>query len=223
MPFTAITAALPALQTAATPTDGMAGWAISVMEALGSPGVAVLVALENLFPPIPSEIILPLAGFTASLGSLSLVGAIVWATIGSTVGAWALYAVGRALGRDRMIRIIDAMPLVDVDDMLKAEEVFNRHGKSAVFFGRLMPIVRSLISIPAGLERMPLFMFTVLTLLGSGLWNTILILAGYLLGEQYHVVESYVGYLQWVVIAAIVGVVVWYVWRALRRRRTTTS
>lgn len=201
------------------PVDGIAGWAVKVMETLGAPGVGVLIALENLFPPIPSEVLLPLAGFTASLGTMNIVAAIVWATVGSVVGAWALYALGAVLGRDRLIHIIDRMPLVDVDDMLKAESVFNKHGKKAVLFGRLMPIVRSLISIPAGLERMSFVQFTLLSALGSLVWNAILVYAGYVLGEQYTVVEGYVGYLQWIVIAVIAVAVIAYAVHLVRKHQ----
>lgn len=208
---------LPA--TSSLPVDGIAGWAVKVMETLGAPGVGVLIALENLFPPIPSEVLLPLAGFTASLGTMNIVAAIVWATVGSVVGAWALYALGAVLGRDRLIHIIERMPLVDVDDMLKAESVFNKHGKKAVLFGRLMPIVRSLISIPAGLERMSFVQFTLLSALGSLVWNAILVYAGYVLGEQYTVVEGYVGYLQWIVIAVIAVAVIAYAVHLVRKHQ----
>lgn len=206
--------------TASPANDGMTGWVISVMEALGGPGAGLLVALENIFPPIPSEIILPLAGFTASQGNLSLVGAILWTTAGSIVGAWALYALGVILGRDRLMRFFDWMPLVDVEDVYKAEEWFNRHGYPVILFGRLLPIIRSLISIPAGLERMPLFMFTLFTLIGSGVWNTILVYAGFALGENWHIVEGYVGYLQYAVIAAVLVFVVWYLVRYFRKQRS---
>ena len=108
------------LLAAATPTDGFTGWVVRVMEMLGEPGAGLLVALENLFPPIPSEVILPLAGFSASVGTLNLYWAIVCTTIGSLVGAWCLYGLGVWLGRDRLLRLIDWMPLVDVEDMLKA-------------------------------------------------------------------------------------------------------
>ncbi|MDO5629378.1 MAG: DedA family protein [Mobilicoccus sp.] len=209
----------PLLQAAADAPGGLAGWAVSVMEALGAPGVALLVAAENLFPPIPSEVILPMAGFAASQGSLSLTWAIVWATIGSVVGAWCLYGLGAWLGRARLLRIVDRMWLVDVEDVLKAEEVFNKYGKVAVLFGRVLPVVRSLISIPAGVERMPFLTFTVLTALGSAVWNSALIGAGFWLGEQYHVVEAYVGYLQWVVIAVIAVAVIAYLVRAIRKER----
>jgi len=190
------------------------------MDAVGAPGVGLLVGLENLFPPLPSEVVLPLAGFSASLGTLSLVAAIVWATVGSVVGAWALYGLGHLLGRERIVRLLERMPLVDVDDMLRAEEFFVRHGSVAVLLGRVVPVVRSLVSIPAGLERMPLLRFTVLTGLGSLVWNAALILAGYALGEQYGLVAQYLEYVQYVVLGAVVLGLALYVRTRLRRRRS---
>lgn len=207
------------LLAAATPTDGFTGWVVRVMELLGEPGAGLLVALENLFPPIPSEIILPLAGFSASVGTLNIYWAIVCTTIGSLVGAWLLYGLGVWLGRDRLLRLIDWMPLVDVADMLKAEDWFNRHGREAVLFGRVIPIVRSLISIPAGLERMNPISFTLYTVIGSGVWNTALVMAGFILGENWDVVGDYVSYFQYLVIAVVLVFVVWYVARQLRKPR----
>ncbi|SNV24098.1 DedA family protein [Dermatophilus congolensis] len=198
---------------------GMTQWIVGVMEALGAPGAGLLVALENVFPPIPSEVILPLAGFTASQGTLSLMSAIVWTSVGSLVGAWALYALGVVLGRDRLFRFFDWMPLVDVEDIEKAEAWFNRYGYSVVFFGRMLPLIRSLISIPAGLSRMPLLQFSVFSLVGSVLWNSVLIYAGFALGEKWDQVEQYVGYLQYVVIAAIVAFLGWYLVRYFRKHR----
>ena len=134
---------------------GVADWAVSVMETIGAPGAGLAIALENLFPPLPSEVILPLAGFTASQGNFSLVAALIWTTLGSVIGAWALYGLGAWLGRRRMRALVSKVPLVDLEDVDKVEAWFNRHGAKAVFFGRMIPIFRSLISIPAGIERMP--------------------------------------------------------------------
>ncbi|RAE29386.1 DedA family protein, partial [Burkholderia multivorans] len=114
------------------------------METLGPLGVGFLVFLDNIFPPIPSELVLPLAGFTARRGQLSLVLAIVFATIGSVVGAVLLYAIGRWIGLDRIVRVAVKMPLVDVADVHKTVSWFDRHGDKAVFFGRMIPIFRSL-------------------------------------------------------------------------------
>ncbi|MFC6580782.1 DedA family protein [Planomonospora parontospora] len=186
-----------------TTVDGVAGWAINLMEALGAPGAGIAIALENLFPPLPSEVILPLAGFTASQGNMGLFDAVLWTTLGSVIGALALYAVGALLGRERVIAIASKLPLVSVSDIEKTEAWFGRHGKKTVFFGRMIPIFRSLISIPAGVERMPLSIFTLLTLMGSLIWNTAFVMAGYALGENYHLVEQYMG----IVSKAVLGVV----------------
>ncbi|SDY75131.1 DedA family protein [Herbiconiux ginsengi] len=194
-------------------------WVVGLMETFGAAGAGLAVFAENLFPPIPSEVILPLAGFTASQGDLDLVAAIAFTTLGSLLGAFTLYGLGAWLGRDRMRRLARHIPLVDVDDVDRTEAWFNRHGGKAIFFGRLVPIFRSFISIPAGIERMPLLTFGLLTTAGSLIWNTTLILAGYLLGEQWHVVEEYAGILQWVVIATVVGAVAWFVVSRIRKHR----
>jgi membrane protein DedA with SNARE-associated domain len=200
------------------PVGGIAGWAVTLMESLGAPGAGLAVALENLFPPLPSEVILPLAGFTASQGEMSLAGAIFWTTLGSVLGATALYYVGALLGRDRTRAIAARLPLVKTSDIDRTEAWFARHGTKAIFFGRMIPLFRSLISIPAGIERMPLPTFLTLTALGSVIWNTVFIMAGYLLGESWWRVEEYAGILQKVVIAAVVVAVVWFVAVRLRRK-----
>ncbi|RZT19673.1 membrane protein DedA with SNARE-associated domain [Kribbella sp. VKM Ac-2569] len=202
------------------PTGGVAGWAIDLMERLGPAGAGLAVALENLFPPLPSEVILPLAGFAAARGDLGLVAAILFTTLGSVVGALALYGVGAALGRDRTRALAGKLPLVKLRDVDKAEDWFARHGAKAVLIGRLVPVVRSLISVPAGVERMPVVLFLALTAVGSLVWNSLLILAGYQLGERWHLVESSVGVFQKVVIAAVVGAAAWFVVAKLRARRS---
>lgn len=212
---------LPLAATAATSpetTGGLVGWVTSVMEALGGPGAGLLVALENLFPPIPSEVILPLAGFTASQGNLSLVGAIIWTTLGSLVGATVLYYIGALVGRERIRWIADKLPLVNVADFDKTEAWFGKHGTKAILIGRLIPIFRSLISIPAGIERMPLPIFLGLTGIGSLVWNSALIGAGYGLGENWHVVERYIGWFQAAVIVVCVLAVAYFVVSRLRKR-----
>lgn len=193
--------------------DGVAGWAINLMETLGAPGAGLAIALENLFPPLPSEVILPLAGFTASKGNMGLFDAVLWTTLGSVIGALALYGVGALLGRERVVSIAAKLPLVSVSDIEKTEAWFARHGRKTVFFGRMIPIFRSLISIPAGVERMPIAIFTLLTTLGSLIWNTAFVMAGFLLGENWSLVEDYMGIvsktvLGIVILAAVVFVVV---------------
>ncbi|KXK59102.1 hypothetical protein AWW66_25990 [Micromonospora rosaria] len=201
------------------PTGGITGYVVGLMEKLGGPGAGLAVALENLFPPIPSEIILPLAGFTASQGRMSLFGAIAWTTLGAVVGAVALYYIGAALGRDRMRAIAEKLPLIKLSDVDRTEAWFIKHGKKAVFFGRMIPIFRSLISIPAGVERMPIGTFLVYTTAGSLIWNTIFVLAGYFLGENWHIVETYAGFFQKVVIVVCAIAAVWFVVARIRRAR----
>ncbi|MFI7041719.1 DedA family protein [Microbispora rosea] len=199
---------------------GIAGWAMELTERLGAPGAGVAIALENLFPPLPSEVILPLAGFTAARGDMSLLAALLWTTAGSVVGALALYCVGALLGRERTVAIAARLPLVKISDIEKAEAWFARHGVKTVFFGRMIPIFRSLISVPAGVERMPLGTFLLFTTLGSLIWNTVFVLAGYLLGEHWHLVEDYMGIVSKVVVAAVVLVVARFVAVRLRERRS---
>lgn len=197
-------------------------WSVELMTVVGPAGAGLAIALENLFPPLPSEVVLPLAGLAAGRGAFTLAEALFWTTAGSVVGAYVLYYLGMLLGIERLRRIADKMPLMKVEDVDKTVAWFQRHGWAAVFFGRMLPIFRSLISIPAGVVRMPWWKFGLLTAAGSLIWNSIFVLAGFLLGENWHVVEAYSEVLQWIVIGAVVAVAVWFVVtrvRSLRRDR----
>ncbi|MDX6744435.1 DedA family protein [Actinocorallia sp. A-T 12471] len=200
------------------PADGIAGWATDLIEKVGGPGAGLLIALENLFPPLPSEVILPLTGFTAGQGKITLFEALFWTTLGAVVGAFALYWIGRLIGRERMYWVWERMPLVKVSDLEKTEAWFVKHGTKAVFFGRMVPIFRSLISVPAGVEKMPMHTFLLLTTFGSLIWNTILVMAGYWLGDQWHIVETYVGVLSKIVLVVVVVAVLVYVVARFRGR-----
>ncbi|MFE0427108.1 DedA family protein [Streptomyces sp. NPDC058953] len=203
---------------AAEPLQSSApGWINSLMDTLGAPGAGIAIALENLFPPLPSEVILPLAGFAASTGQMNLIAALIWTTVGSVVGAWALYGVGAALGRDRTVAIASKLPLLKVSDIEKTEAWFAKHGPKAVFFGRMIPIFRSLISVPAGVERMSVPLFLVLTTVGSAIWNTIFVMAGYLLGENWESVTGYVStYSKVVLVFAVLAVIGFFVVRMMK-------
>jgi membrane protein DedA with SNARE-associated domain len=206
-----------------TPADeltGIVGFAAQSMDALGEWGVGLFTLAETVFPPIPSEVILPLAGFLTRQGSMSLGLVFLTSTLGAYVGALALYFLGAKLGLERSIRWLSKLPLVDREDFETAERWFRRHGKSAVFFGRLLPGVRSLISLPAGAEKMHLATFSVFTIAGSGIWNGLLIGLGVLLGKQYSMVEQYARYLNYAVYAALAVVVIWLVIRYIRRRKS---
>lgn len=201
--------------------DRIGAWVVSVIEALGYPGLTILVALESVFPPIPSEIILPLAGFLTGQGRFSFLLVLIATTLGSLAGALALYGIGAAIGPRRTRRFVERfgpLALLTPDDLTRAETWFDRYGPIAVFTGRLVPIVRSLVSIPAGYRRMPLGRFVLLTAVGSALWNGVLVGLGWIFGENWHVVEEYVGWLQYAVIAAALILVARFVWTRLRAR-----
>ncbi|MGV9914932.1 DedA family protein [Streptomyces tendae] len=210
-----ITLALPQ-----EPAGGIAGWAADLVDAMGAPGAGLAVALENLFPPLPSEIILPLTGFAAGQGVISLFAALFWTTLGSVVGAAVLYWIGALVGRERMYAIWAKLPLVKTSDLERTEEWFAKHGTKAVFLGRMVPIFRSLISVPAGLERMPLPTFLVLTGLGSLVWNAVLVLSGYWLGDQWDKVGDYVGVISKAVLVMVVLALAFYIVVRLRSRGT---
>ncbi|HZA71874.1 MAG TPA: DedA family protein [Propionibacteriaceae bacterium] len=198
---------------------GLLGWAERVMNALGEWGVGVLVLLETVFPPLPSEVVLPLAGFVTSQGGMNLGLVIATSTLGAYLGALGLYGLGAALGQDRSIRLLAKLPLVDREDFERADSWFGRHGKGSIFFGRLIPGVRSLISLPAGAQRMNLVTFSIFTVAGSGMWNAILIGAGVALGTQYALVDRYSRYVNYALYAVIAGLLVALVVRRVRRAR----
>ncbi|ANB09158.1 hypothetical protein SAM40697_5202 [Streptomyces ambofaciens] len=210
-----ITLALPQ-----EPADGIAGWAADLVDAMGAPGAGLAVALENLFPPLPSEIILPLTGFAAGQGVISLFAALFWTTLGSVVGATLLYCIGALFGRERMYAIWARLPLVKTSDLERTEEWFAKHGTKAVFLGRMVPIFRSLISVPAGLERMPLPTFLTLTAIGSLMWNAVLVMSGYWLGDQWDTVGDYVGVISKGVLVLVVAALAFYIVIRLRSRGT---
>jgi membrane protein DedA with SNARE-associated domain len=205
---------------AATSSDftGISGFAVDVITALGEVGVGFLILLETFIPPIPSEIILALAGFLSSQGSISVVLVIVAATLGGYAGAAALYALGRFFGEERSVRLLARLPLVDREDFERSADWLHRHGAGAVFFGRLVPLMRSLISLPAGAIHMPFWRFSAFTIAGSAIWNTVLVLLGYAFGSQYELIAHYSDYLNYVVYAVMLGIVIWLVARAIRRR-----
>lgn len=206
--------------------DDITTWVTDVVDRLGYLGVAFLVALENVFPPIPSEAVLPLAGFVAGRGDADLVGMILAATAGSVVGAWVLYAVAAAIGPIRLRRFIVRYGRwfgVREHHLQRAEDWFDRRANAAVLIGRCVPLIRSVVSVPAGFRRMPLGRFTVLTALGSAMWNTALISAGAVLGERWERVGDFVGLFQGVVIVAIIGLVGYGIWLTLVRPRLAAA
>ncbi|MFG2127247.1 DedA family protein [Streptomyces sp. NPDC048751] len=200
------------------PADGIAGWAADLVDTMGGPGAGLAIALENLFPPLPSEVILPLTGFAAGQGVLTLASALFWTTLGSVAGAVVLYWIGMLFGRERMHAIWAKLPLVKASDLERTEDWFAKHGTKAVFLGRMVPIFRSLISVPAGVQRMPLPVFVMLTTLGSLIWNAVLVMAGYWLGDQWEVAETYVSIVSKAVLVLVVAALAVYLAVRLRGR-----
>lgn len=191
-----------------------------LMESLGAFGIGLLMFLENIFPPIPSEIIMPLAGYQAATGEMSLVTVIVAGTIGSLLGIIPWYYLGYAFGEKRIIWLAERYGrwmTMTPEDVEAADRWFRRYGYWAVSFGRLVPTVRTLISVPAGLSRMPFWMFLAVSAVGTLVWTAGLAIAGYMLGQNYEAIDGYVGPVS---NAVIIGVVVLYVYRVVTFKPT---
>ncbi|USZ14189.1 DedA family protein [Moraxella sp. FZFQ2102] len=173
----------------------LSDWVLLMMDKLGLFGVALMMFLENVFPPIPSELIMPAAGFAAAMGRMELWLVIAAGTAGSVIGALPLYYLGTLLDEQRLFALMDKYGkylLLTRDDIIKAQSWFDRYGNSVIFFGRMIPAIRSLISIPAGMARMPMLPFLLLTTLGSAIWSALLAYAGFVLGANYQKVADYI-------------------------------
>lgn len=192
----------------------MTNWIISIMEQLGYLGIALLMFLDNVFPPIPSEIIMPSAGFTASQGQLTLWGVILAGSLGSIIAAAVLYWIGQKISHEQLFKLIDRYGkylFIKSTDVEKALKWFELYGHRVVFFGRMVPAVRSLISIPAGMSRMPFWKFMLYSSVGTIIWTTFLASVGFYFGnnvELMHQVFSRVGY---VIMGIVLFVVLWFV------------
>lgn len=198
---------------------------INIMEQVGYLGVFLLIAIENIFPPIPSEVILVFGGFMTTYTNLNIPIMIVAATLGSLVGALVLYYIGKIFNKERLKRIVNGkigkVLRLKASDIEKADHWFDKKGNKTVFFCRFIPIVRSLISIPAGMSEMPMQKFLIYTILGSLIWNTVLIIIGSVVGDKW---ETIVGYLDnfsnvILIILVIIFVVAMYYWFVIRRKK----
>ncbi|MBD2343958.1 DedA family protein [Anabaena subtropica] len=199
-------------------------WIKNIIESLGYWGIALLMFVENLFPPIPSELIMPLAGYTANLpdSKLNIVGVFVAGLLGSAIGALIWYYPGKFLGERRLRDLADRYGKwinVSSKDISKAKFWFDSQGNKAVLIGRLIPGVRTLISVPAGISNMPLLPFLFYTTLGSAAWVGLLTYSGYLLGSQYELVDKYLAPVSKIVLGTLV--LVFVVWVLKRKRRNT--
>jgi membrane protein DedA with SNARE-associated domain len=184
----------------------MATWVMSIFFSTGYFGIVLLMFVENVFPPIPSEVIMPLAGYMAAQGTLSLFGIIVAGMTGSVLGALPLYYMGRKLGEDRLKQFADnhgRWLTLSRKDIERAKGWFDRHGGAAIFFCRLIPGVRSLISIPAGIARMKILPFLAYTATGTAMWAALLAYLGYFLATEYTQVSEYLDPVSWIVFGAV--------------------
>jgi membrane protein DedA with SNARE-associated domain len=200
----------------------MIEWVTNIVAAGGWPGVLALMFLENVFPPIPSEVIMPLAGFAAARGQMSFTLALIAGIVGTLLGNVFWYELSRMIGADRVRPLVGRYGrwfAVGEDDLRKAEQTLAKYGPFALSFGRLLPGIRTVISIPAGLIRIPRGLFYTYTALGSAVWITFLISAGYFLEEHYDQLESWLKPLSYVVLAGIVGTYAWHIWSTRVRKR----
>ena len=196
----------------------MASWIEGIVDTLGVAGIALLMFLENVFPPIPSELIMPLAGYTAAQGQANILLVILAGAIGSIVGAYFWYGIGYWIGEERLKSLADRYGrwmTVSRNDIDKADDWFDEHGHKAVLVGRIIPTVRTLISVPAGLSEMPWKRFLIYSGIGTAVWTTGLALLGYALGSQYEAVGSWIDPISFAIVAVIVA---YYLYRVITFR-----
>ncbi len=194
-------------------------WILAIMAKFGYLGIIFAMFAENVFPPIPSEVIMPAAGFAASRGDLNLILVILAGTLGAMLGALPLYYLGSIFDKERLMTLTEKYGkyvFVKPEDISATNDWFDNHGKKTVFFGRMVPGIRSFISIPAGMNKMPLLLFLTLTALGSSIWTTVLTLAGYYFGENYQVVETTLApYSKIFGVLALIIIAGWFIKRRL--------
>ncbi|MCS6959867.1 MAG: DedA family protein [Pseudanabaenaceae cyanobacterium SKYGB_i_bin29] len=200
----------------------MEEWVVSTMERLGYVGIALLMFLENLFPPIPSEVIMPLAGFTVAKGEMTMPLAITAGVVGTLLGAVPWYGAGWLLGQERLSQFLDRLPRwtgLSGEDITKASAWFEQHGQKAVLLGRLVPGVRTLISVPAGIARMSPVTFFSYSTVGIIGWTTFLAYSGYLLGANYKLIEPYIDTLSKIVLVILGAAFGVFLYNRYKQRR----
>ena len=205
----------------------VSAWVLIIMEKFGYLGIIFAMFAENVFPPIPSELIMPAAGFAVARGDLNLILVILAGTLGSVIGALPLYYLGRLLNEDRLMVFTEKYGkyvFVKPSDIRSSSVWFDKHGSKAVFFGRMVPGIRSFISIPAGMSKMPMLPFLVFTALGSSIWTSLLTIAGYYFGENYEIIETMLApYSKGFLLLAVVIIIGWFMKRRLMARRNINN
>lgn len=199
-------------------------WIISIMEQLGYFGIALLMFLDNVFPPIPSEIIMPSAGYSASQGELLFVGVVVAGCSGSLLAAALLYWVGYKFEHDAIFRFVDRYGkylFLKSADVKKSLDWFEQYGHRIVFAGRMIPAVRSLISIPAGMSRMPFWKFMFYSSLGTIIWTIFLAAVGFYFGENQALMQKIFSQVGYVIIAIVIAIIGWILYRRYMRKRAS--
>ncbi len=200
----------------------MQEWIINVMTSLGYVGIGLLMFAENLFPPIPSELIMPLAGFTVAQGHMNFTLAVLAGVVGTILGAFPWYYAGVFVGEERLKRLADKYGkwiTVSSQEIDKVTRWFNRYGNKAVFLGRFVPGIRTLISLPAGLSDMPLVPFLIYSTLGTAGWVMLLTFLGYVLGDNYELVDEYLGPVSKIVLLGLIIAFGVWVWQRRKRKR----
>ncbi|MCM3128961.1 MULTISPECIES: DedA family protein [unclassified Paenibacillus] len=204
----------------------MQNWITDFMEQFGYIGIALIIALENVFPPIPSEIVLPFGGFMTTYTALTVPGVIIAATIGSVAGAIILYGIGLLLDVERLEKIVDRwghILRVKKEDIRKADAWFDKYGYWTVLFCRMIPLIRSLISIPAGMSNMKFGLFLLFTTIGTVIWNTILVMIGAALGENWHSITEFMDVYSNIAYAVIavagIAFLIWFFRRNKKRAK----
>lgn len=200
----------------------MENWLIEIMSAYGYVGIMFLIALENIFPPIPSEVILTFGGFMTTSTPMTIFGVVISATVGSVVGAIVLYMIGLQLDVARLERIVDCyghILRITKKDIHKADAWFDQYGAWTVFFCRFIPLIRSLISIPAGMSNMNIGLFLLFTTLGTLIWNTVLVYIGAVVGDSWETVVVYMDIFSNIIYAILIFLVIFLAYLLIKRRK----
>ena len=203
----------------------MENFLIDIVNKFGYFGIGFLILIENLFPPIPSEIVLTFGGFMTISSNINIIGVIISATIGSVLGACILYYFGKIFNKERLIRMVNSkwghVLCFKENDIIKADDWFDNRGYKTVFYCRFIPVVRSLISIPAGMSEMFFWKFVIFTFCGSAIWNTVLILIGAFAGNKKDTILELINKFSYLILIIIIlGIVLGFIYYKKRKKRS---